>query len=227
MNCAIATSCSLCACLIGVIGERTVGEERVNTEDGKTAAKQLLSANKEVRSAFVDDLTTHYDATASALMSALGDAVSNCAQDHAYRSPLHCAILAVARFHVLRADRVLLSIVDYQLDADSLPVGVDFAAYDYFPAAAALLELRVDTHEIVRTIKTSQSEGQLRLLTWLLLRRAAAPDRAKAVLEDALRTSNGQEMRRLQMSKELLPRGERLVDLGEQNSCAGSAKAPE
>jgi hypothetical protein len=98
-------------------------------------------------------------------------------------SPLHVAILAVGSYSVFEAESALLSIVDYEIDIRSLPVGLNVSGDFFFPAAGALVQLRVDTKKIVDAmLVTAKTDRQLQLMAWVLFQRAGSADEAKRIL---------------------------------------------
>lgn len=166
--------------------------------------KELLSPDKGARWDLLDNLGSVYGRTATQIMAALGDALQDHRNDRTYRSPLHCAILAVYAWHVLRADANLLTIVDYELDIRSVPPGAELRGEDLYPAAAALVELRVDTRKVSDAIKASTDSRELGPLTWVLLKRADGAAPAKAILTEAKKMSNSKEAANLTAAIEIL-----------------------
>lgn len=93
--------------------------------------KQLLSAQSLERSRALEGLTAQYREVCAALLKALEEASVEFRTDRRYHSPLHSTILAVDVWQVIDADELLLSMVDYELDMESLQDGMNVFG-DYF-----------------------------------------------------------------------------------------------
>lgn len=166
----------------------------------------LLSDKKSERERSLEQINAHYLEVSGVLSKAIHDVAENGRSDRRYHSPLHCAILAVETWHVLDTDGMLLSIADYELDATSIPLGISLLGDDFFPAAKALVRLRVDTKKLVEHIKNSKTREKMRVLTWVLLQRAGCTEDARILLDAAARTSLAAEAVNLWSATELLKR---------------------
>jgi len=146
-------------------------------------------------------------------MAALEESAGKYNNDHTYHSPLHCAIVAVETWHVLDADTRLLSMVDYQLDALSVPPGEMLLGEDYYPAVRALVRLRVDAKRVVKALGASMNTKQLRLLAYVLSRRVGAADEVRAMLENAKKMGGDREKQNFAKAMELLEQVKHPSDL--------------
>lgn len=181
--------------------------------DGGTATSRLLSVQQPERRQALDELSSHDRTRAAELVKVLAEAASTSRADNHYLSPLHAAILAVDVCRVNNADALLLSLVDYEIDPRSVPLGMTVSGNFFYPAAGALVRLRVDVEKVVQAIESTENEKSCRLLAWVLFKRVGDVERAKKILFDASRKSYGvterQNLRRasswLDNSGELLP----------------------
>lgn len=186
MRCYIAESCIACAAFIfsslGCLCAADTAKPQVSGD-----VKLLLSStdNRE-REEALERLTGQYEATCGQIKAVLMEAASKHKGDDAYSSPLHCAIQAAAAWRVVNTDTLLLSIIDYELDGTSLPAGIDVSGDYFFPAASALVRLRVDTRKVLKAIEVCKNDRELHLLTWVLLQRVGDADETKLVLENAM-----------------------------------------
>lgn len=159
-------------------GGGEAGEEIANPQ-----VRDLLSAKQQMeRWQALRELGGTYRATRQELAAVLAEAAGEHREDGTFMSPLDATISAVAAWRVYEAEDTLLSIVDYQLDG--FPPGMSVGASAFYPAASALVSLRVDPEKVIRAMVV-QAEGdrQIQLLTWVLAQRAGSADEAKAILE--------------------------------------------
>ena len=164
---------------------RVAGENGEKGSRGELDVRQLLSGQQTERTPVLEGLITEYDEVSRALLGILGEANAKFRTDRRYHSPLHCAILAVDTWHVLAADTLLLSMIDYELDLASLPDGIDVPGDYFYPAASALVRLRVDTAKVEKSLAAAENPKTLRILTWVLLEREKDVERAKTALANA------------------------------------------
>lgn len=155
------------------------GRKPENTNSGGS----LLSERQKDRERALEELTRQCSDGRRELAIVLNKAAREHRDNDRYMSPLHVAILAVESCHVFKAENALLSIVDYELDGRSLPDGLDVSGDYFFPAAGALVHLRVDSKQVVDAmVVTAKTDRQLQLLTWVLFRRAGSADEARRIL---------------------------------------------
>jgi len=193
--------CSACVCIYAEQGD----DAQVPAGD----VKMLSSPEKMEREHSLKKLNTEYLQRSQELMAALEESASKHNNDYTFYSPLHCAIVSVETWHVLDADTRLLSMVDYQLDAMSAPVGAMLVGEDFYPAVRALVRLRVDAKRVLKALGASMNTKQLRLLAYVLSRRVGAADEVRAMLENAKKTVGDREKQNFAKAMELLerPRG--------------------
>ena len=175
-------------------------------------ARQLLSVQPMERSQAFDGLTAKYREISAALLKTLEEAKAQFRKDHRYHSPLHSVILAVDAWQVIDADMLLLSMVDYELDPSSLPLGMDVPGDYFYPAAKTLVHLRVDMEKVERTLGATENPRTLRILTWVLLERGKDIEKTKMALIDACGKSHGAtEKRNINKALELLDNSSELL----------------
>ena len=196
---------------------RVFGANAEEENIGMIDTKQLLSEQPTERSQALEGLTAEYYEVSAALLKTLKEAKAEFRADRRYHSPLHCAILAVDAWQVTGAEDTLLTMVDYELDMASLPVGMDVFGDYFFPAAWTLVHLRVDMAKVERALGAAEDPKTLRILTWVLLERGKDVERTKMALADASSKSHGATEKRninnalelLNNPSELLPRPSR------------------
>ena len=188
-----------------------------NGEEGNISmldTRQLLSVQPLERSRALEGLTAKYRQASAALLKTLEEARSQFRADRRYHSPLHSAILAVDAWQVIDADMLLLSMVDYELDPSSLPLGMDVPGDSFYPAAKALVHLRVDMAKVERALGATEDAKTLKILTWVLLERGKDVGKAKMALADASGKSHGAtEKRNLNEALELLNNPSELLPM--------------
>lgn len=168
-----------------------------STENGEKEGKseldtrRLLSEQQTERSRALEGLTAQYHEVSTALLKILEEASTKFRADRRYHSPLHSAILAVDAWQVISADALLLSIIDYNLDPTSLPVGKDVRGDYFYPAARTLVHLRADAAKVIDALVASENEKKLRILTWVLLQREGDDvEKLKTTLTDRSKKSH-------------------------------------
>jgi hypothetical protein len=188
---------------LAAVRELAVGAEEGDT--GMLDTRRLLSDERKERSRALEGLHAEYSDVSAALLQTLGEARAQFRTDRRYHSPLHCAIQAVGAWQVIRADASLLSMVGYELDAASFPTGILVGASDFYPAAAALVRLRVDVAKVEEALRVAEDPKTLRLLTWVLLEREGDVEKAKMTLTYAIsKTRWAAEKQRISKALELL-----------------------
>jgi len=186
------------------------GDAAQASEEG---VRQLLSAKRTERAHSLEKLNTEYIRRGRELMAVLEDAADKYRHDRTYYSPLHCAIMAVEAWHVLDADTRLLAIIDYQLDALSVPRGKMLLGEDFYPAVRALVRLRVDAKRVLQALGVCTDTEQLPLLVYVLSRRVGSVDEARAVLGNAGGTGGGREKQNFAKAMESLEHVKHSSDL--------------
>ena len=145
-------------------------------------AKNLLSEEKMIRERALETFIKQSLDERRRLAHILEKAAKEHKVDDRYMSPLHVAILAVENCRVFEAESSLFSVIDYQLDVRSLPDGLVVSGDFFYPAAATLVSLHVDTKKVVNAMLKNVDDRQLQLLTWMLFRRAGSADNARRIL---------------------------------------------
>jgi len=144
---------------------------------------QLLSPNEDQRGDALEALTGQYTVSRMEIQTLLADAVQNHRNEQTYRSPLHCAIQSVGVWRVYEAEDMLLTLIDYELDTTQLSMGPEMVEGGSFPAAVALVRVKVDITKILDAIKLAKSMREVQVLTWILSRCLGTTGNAKAFLE--------------------------------------------
>lgn len=197
--------CFACVCIYAEQGN----DPQLSDRDVRT----FSSPEKMERKDSLNKLQAEYFRRSQELIAALEESAGKYNNDHTYHSPLHCAIAAVETWHVLDADTRLLSMVDYQLDALSVPRGEMLLGEDYYPAVRALVRLRVDAKRVLKALRASMNTKQLRLLAYVLSRRVGAADEVRAMLENAKKTGGDREKQNFAKAMELLEQVKHPSDL--------------
>lgn len=136
-----------------------------------------------------------YHEVAAMLHMRLAEEMGNVG-DRRYYSPIHSAIIAVSQWRVVEAEDSLFEIVDYEIEKTTIPVGASWTSSSLYPAAAALVNLRVDSRKVIRSISAADKRKQRLLLAWVLETRVGSRAAAVKTLEDAMMTFHGVDERR-------------------------------
>lgn len=186
---------------------------QISNSDNAYAAK-LLSNQGAERSRALEEMCAQYYEVSAIILKTLEEANAKFKTDRRYHSPLHTAILAVDAWQVIKADTILLSTVDYELDIASLPDGMDVSGEYFYPAARTLVRLRVDMTKVERAIGATEDPKTLRILTWVFLERGKEIEKAKMALADACVRSHGAtEKRNINKALELLDKPSALLPI--------------
>jgi len=76
------------------------------------------------------------------------------------------------------------------LDPSSLPDGLNVLGDYFYPAASALVRLRVDSSKVVKSILATSDERKLQLLTWVLHSRVGSIEETRRILEAGEKNAN-------------------------------------
>lgn len=175
---------------VAIVGLVVLGS--LDSVAGETSAPaRLLSAQPHERAQALATLTAEHQLFSKMMQETLKNASTNSRMDCRYHSPLHSAIIAVQECEVLDSTGMLLTMVDYELDPRSFPVGMDVPGYAFFPAAQALVRLRVNVADILRVLAAANGERTRRVLTWILLERAGGVRQAEQLLLDYAEQKHG------------------------------------
>ena len=119
----------------------------------------------------LEDVTGVYYYNAVKIQEMFQNAVSSHRQNRAYYSPLHTSIMAVGVWRIRPAIDELMQVIDYCIDAKTMPVG-DMVLGDYFfPVIDALLNLEVESERLVEFIAKEKEQRRASLATYVLCRR--------------------------------------------------------
>lgn len=183
----IAAICVLSACLFGVEASDGTGpREPINSIAGR-----LLQPKRDERASALLELHQQQAAARKAIVLALEEGLKQHVTDTGFMSPLHCAIEAASACRVFEAEALLVSVVGYELDRSSFPVGGLPVTSSFYPAADALVELRVDSRKVVNAICARPgTDKEIQLLTWVLANRTGSLNEAKRTLHDNAKHDN-------------------------------------
>jgi hypothetical protein len=154
-------------------------------QHAETLAAKILSDDEDEPDGVIQKMSDHYSTECRAICLAIDDAATNHRDNDHFGSPLSVAISAADALRVFEAEDALLVLVDYELDAGTMRAGGVAGGDIFFPAASALVSLRVDVSNVVDAIvrwPEERSESGIRLLAWVLARRIGSLDEAKKLL---------------------------------------------
>lgn len=162
----------------------------------------LLSPEKKTRETASERLWAQHTRECQALTDVLDTAIQLSRDDRSYGSPLHLACNSAVCWQAIDARFALYSIIDYRLDVSTIPLGVNISGQGFYPAASALIDLRVDAAEVGREISQCDMDSprRIQLLTWVLAERAGGIEEAKAVL---IKNGAGKDPKRDPLAKAL------------------------
>lgn len=161
------------------------------SDDKRFVRTELGDPIAERRQEALKSLMTEYEVVTSNIVVAFETARKHHKDDASYSSPLHIAISAINSWKILPAENSLLELVDYQLDANTFPVGVCMSEAYVFPAADALVNLRVDCDKVIRSISATSSKRRQFVLAWLLIQRVGDCVTAQTMLSSAGKKFHG------------------------------------
>ncbi len=99
-------------------------------------------------------------------------------QNRGFYSPLHASIEAVGVWRVRPAIDNLLSIIDYCLDAKTIPNGLMMLGQSFYPATGALLKLEVEPERLVQFIAKEKVPRRASLAGYVLCRNLKGKEKA-------------------------------------------------
>lgn len=155
------------------------------SQGGNAGVIPLRSGVQVGRMAALKELTENYVSITDKILKDLEKAKNSYSDDTAYMSSLHFAILAVQVWNVVKAEDVLLDMVDYGVDPWYVPDGMCLSGSAFFPAADALVSLRVDCNKVIRSISATSSKKRQLVLAWLLVERVGDCVTAQTMLSSA------------------------------------------
>jgi len=144
--------------------------------------RDLQDTSKVLRQGELKHLIDEYETVSSNVIAALDLARIHHKDDVSYLSPLHIAISAISAWRILAAENSLFELIDYQLNTRTLPVGMCMDEAYAFPAAGALVDLRVDCNKVIRVISATSSKKRQLVLAWILQKRMGSREVARAML---------------------------------------------
>ncbi len=154
---------------------------------------ELLSEEKtwRERNEIFQELGMEYNNMQRKITRELRKAAREHGDNKSYMSPLHALILTTEVWRVYEARNTLFSIIDYRLDTASVPLGIVITGDFYYPAARALVQLRVEPRDVINAIVTqAANEDQLKLMTWVLYERVGNVGEVRKMLEPSIANEN-------------------------------------
>lgn len=182
------------------------------SQGGNAGIIPLRSGVQVGRMAALKELTQNYVSVTDKILKDLKKAKNSYSDDNTYMSPLHSAILAVQVWKVVTAEDVLLDMVDYGVDPWSVPDGMCLSGSAFYPAADALVGLRVDCSKVIRSISATSSKKRQFVLAWLLVERAGDCVTAQTKLSSAVKKFHGvSERKNIQATIKILESSSNLL----------------
>ena len=129
-------------------------------------------------------------------------------------SPLHSAIAAAGTACVHETEDKLLELIDYHLDGSGFPMGESYGGGYLYPAASALVNIRIPRWKILRALSRTDQPRRQSLLCWVLIS-LEHEDIAQHLLEyeQASRTNDKDAQRNLSKAIDLLKANQHVSDL--------------
>lgn len=143
------------------------------------------------RIAALRESAQNYVTITDKILNDLEKAKNSHSDENTYLSPLHCAILAVKAWNIFRAEDVLLNMVNYRIDPRSVPDGMCLSGSAFYPAADALVGMRVDYDKVIHAISAASSKEQQLVLAWILVERIGDLVTAQIILSQAGKRFHG------------------------------------
>ncbi|MBR4417808.1 MAG: hypothetical protein IKS67_13605 [Victivallales bacterium] len=135
-------------------------------------------------------------------------------QNRGFYSPLHASIEAVGVWRVRPAIDNLLSIIDYCLDAKTIPNGLMMLGQSFYPATGALLKLEVEPERLVQFIAKEKEQRRASLAAYVLCRRLKGKEKAVEYLNrELVHYTNDRQRGNIQKAIDLIKKVEYDCDL--------------
>jgi hypothetical protein len=184
-------------------------------------AQRLLAGEQYEREQALQSLNVRQFDARQNIANVLEEASRTSRSNTRYMSPLHCAIQAVGLWLVYEAEDGLFSIIDYELERQSVPDGISVGEGFFYPAANALVSLRIEPRKVVDAIIVrAESDRQVKVLTWLLTQRTGTIESSITFIEGTIEAqgTNPNLVKSVEFLKSVEHRGDLLID---QNSDPG------
>ena len=164
-------STAICLCLFTVAAE---------SESAILPSAKVLSEEKdwlETREK-LGNLRHIYKDNEMFILNMFRKAMDNHHQNRGFYSPLHASIEAVGVWRIRPAIGNLLSIIDYCLDAKTIPDGLMMLGQSFYPAVESLILLEVEPERLVQFIAKEKEQRRASLAAYVLCRRLKGKEKA-------------------------------------------------
>jgi hypothetical protein len=191
-----------------------LAQNEVLSQSHKDAVADLVAPEKGVREAARTKLFLDYRTMTETLRGNLEKAIRDNGKDRAWRSPLHCSILAAESWRAFETEGLLLSVLDYEIDTRTIPEGTDIGGSAFYPAAAALVTLRFDPRKaMVGLLGAEETPRRIQLLTWILEQRVGAAEGKRMLNAEMGILSTDKQRANFSKALQLLEKPEDLLTL--------------
>ncbi len=162
----------------------------------------------------LEDVTGVYYYNAMKIQEMFHNAVSNHRQNRDYYSPLHTSIEAVGVWRIRPAIGNLLSIIDYCLDAKTIPDGLMMLGQSFYPAVESLILLEVEPERLVQFIAKEKEPRRASLAAYVLCNQLKRKEKAIEYLNrELVHYTNDRQRDNIQKAIDLIKKVEYDCDL--------------
>ena len=200
-------STAICLCLFTVAAE---------SESAILPSAKVLSEEKdrlETREK-LGNLRHIYKDNEMFILNMFRKAMDNHHQNRGFYSPLHASIEAVGVWRIRPAIGNLLSIIDYCLDAKTIPDGLMMLGQSFYPAVESLILLEVEPERLVQFIAKEKEQRRASLAAYVLCRRLKGKEKAVEYLNrELVHYTNDRQRGNIQKAIDLIKKVEYDCDL--------------
>jgi hypothetical protein len=141
-------------------------------------------------------------------------AMDNHHQNRGFYSPLHASIEAVGVWRIRPAIGNLLSIIDYCLDAKTIPDGLMMLGQSFYPAVESLILLEVEPERLVQFIAKEKEPRRASLAAYVLCNQLKRKEKAIEYLNrELVHYTNDRQRDNIQKAIDLIKKVEYDCDL--------------
>lgn len=172
---------------------------------------RLLSPDREVRRAAQQELAYRRDVVAQALVDNLEQLAQR--PDRTFEGAFHLSVRAVNDLRVDQATPLLLTLLEFQLNPSTFPVGARYRNSAFYPVAQALAKIggQPVLNGIFDRLTQPSSELVIRVSAWVL-KEMVGSELAVAIVSHKLdQTTSPREEQNLESLIELLRSGKPLL----------------
>lgn len=162
----------------------------------------------------LEDVTGVYYYNAMKIQEMFHNAVSNHRQNRDYYSPLHTSIMAVGVWRIRPAIDELMQVIDYCIDAKTIPDGLMMLGQSFYPAVESLILLGVEPERLVEFIAKENESRRTSLAAYVLCRRLKGKEKAFEYLNrELVHYTNDRQRSNIQKAIDLIKKVEYDSDL--------------